>query len=51
LTFHRQDLHKESALKHLAQLDDIGGVVAFLASEDARWISGKLPTWMAGWKL
>jgi 3-oxoacyl-[acyl-carrier protein] reductase len=28
------------ALKHLAQPDDIGGVVAFLASEDARWISG-----------
>jgi 3-oxoacyl-[acyl-carrier protein] reductase len=24
----------------LAQLDDIGGVVAFLASEDARWITG-----------
>src|ERR1700720_3329417 len=28
------------ALKRLAQPDDIGGVVAFLASEDARWISG-----------
>jgi NAD(P)-dependent dehydrogenase (short-subunit alcohol dehydrogenase family) len=26
--------------KRLAQPDDIGGVVAFLASEDARWISG-----------
>ena len=28
------------ALKRLAQPDDIGGVVAFLASDDARWISG-----------
>jgi 3-oxoacyl-[acyl-carrier protein] reductase len=28
------------ALKRLAQPDDIGGVVAFLASEDARWVTG-----------
>src|SRR6266478_2462008 len=28
------------ALKRLAQPADIGGVVAFLASDDARWISG-----------
>ncbi|MBA1140976.1 SDR family NAD(P)-dependent oxidoreductase [Mesorhizobium neociceri] len=28
------------SLKRLAQPDDIGGVVAFLASDDARWISG-----------
>jgi NAD(P)-dependent dehydrogenase (short-subunit alcohol dehydrogenase family) len=28
------------ALKRLAQPDDIGSVVAFLASDDARWISG-----------
>jgi NAD(P)-dependent dehydrogenase (short-subunit alcohol dehydrogenase family) len=28
------------ALKRLAQPDDIGGVVTFLASEDARWITG-----------
>jgi 3-oxoacyl-[acyl-carrier protein] reductase len=28
------------ALKRLAQPDDIGGVVAFLASEDGRWTSG-----------
>lgn len=28
------------ALKRLAQPDDIGGVVAFLASKDARWITG-----------
>lgn len=28
------------ALKRLAQPDDIGGVVAFLASGDARWITG-----------
>jgi NAD(P)-dependent dehydrogenase (short-subunit alcohol dehydrogenase family) len=28
------------ALKRLAQPDDIGGVVAFLATDDARWISG-----------
>jgi 3-oxoacyl-[acyl-carrier protein] reductase len=28
------------AFKRLAQPDDIGGVIAFLASDDARWISG-----------
>ena len=28
------------ALKRLAQPDDSGSVVAFLASEDARWITG-----------
>jgi 3-oxoacyl-[acyl-carrier protein] reductase len=28
------------ALKRLAKLDDIGGVVAFLASDEARWITG-----------
>ena len=28
------------ALKRLAQPDDIGSVVAFLASDDARWITG-----------
>ncbi len=28
------------ALKRLAQPDDIGGVIAFLASEDARWVTG-----------
>jgi len=29
------------ALKRLAQPDDIGVVIAFLASEDARWITGE----------
>jgi 3-oxoacyl-[acyl-carrier protein] reductase len=28
------------AFKRLAQPDDIGGVIAFLASEDARWVTG-----------
>jgi len=28
------------ALKRIAQPDDIGGAVAFLASDDARWITG-----------
>jgi 3-oxoacyl-[acyl-carrier protein] reductase len=28
------------ALKRLGQPEDIGGVVAFLASDDARWITG-----------
>jgi NAD(P)-dependent dehydrogenase (short-subunit alcohol dehydrogenase family) len=28
------------ALKRLAQPDDIAGVVAFLASDDARWVTG-----------
>jgi 3-oxoacyl-[acyl-carrier protein] reductase len=30
------------ALKRLAEPDDIGGVVAFLASNDARWITGDM---------
>lgn len=29
------------ALKRLAQPEDIGGVVAFLSSDDARWITGE----------
>ena len=29
------------ALKRIAQPEDIGGVVAFLASEEARWITGE----------
>ncbi len=28
------------ALKRLAQPDDIGGVIAFLVSDDGRWITG-----------
>jgi NAD(P)-dependent dehydrogenase (short-subunit alcohol dehydrogenase family) len=28
------------ALKRVAQPDDIGGIVAFLASDEARWITG-----------
>ena len=30
------------ALKRIAQPDDIGGVVAFLASEEARWVTGDI---------
>jgi NAD(P)-dependent dehydrogenase (short-subunit alcohol dehydrogenase family) len=29
------------ALKRVAQPDDIGGAIAFLASDDARWITGE----------
>ena len=39
------------ALKRLAQPDDIGGAVAFLASEDARWITGDTIHVDAGSKL
>jgi NAD(P)-dependent dehydrogenase (short-subunit alcohol dehydrogenase family) len=28
------------ALKRIAQPDDMGGVIAFLASDDVRWITG-----------
>ena len=43
--FAKTDEGREYALgmqvfKRLAQPDDIGGVVAFLASDDARWITG-----------
>ena len=45
LNFTRTDAGRDfalgiQALKRLAQPDDIGGVIAFLASEDARWITG-----------
>ena len=30
------------ALKRVAQPDDIGDVVAFLASEEARWVTGDI---------
>ncbi|BAB53234.1 SDR family NAD(P)-dependent oxidoreductase [Mesorhizobium japonicum] len=39
------------ALKRLAQPDDIGGVVAFLATDDARWISGDIVRVDGGSKL
>ena len=39
------------ALKRLAQPDDIGGVIAFLASEDARWITGDIIRVDGGSKL
>ena len=39
------------ALKRVAQPDDIGGVVAFLASEDARWITGDIIRADGGSKL
>jgi 3-oxoacyl-[acyl-carrier protein] reductase len=38
-------------LKRLAQPDDIGGVVAFLASNDARWITGEIVHVDGGSKL
>jgi len=45
LNFTRTDAGRDfalgiQALKRLAQPNDIGGVIAFLASEDARWITG-----------
>jgi 3-oxoacyl-[acyl-carrier protein] reductase len=39
------------ALKRLAQPDDIGGVFAFLASDDARWITGETVAVDGGSKL
>lgn len=39
------------ALKRMAEPDDIGSVVAFLASEDARWITGETVRVDGGSKL
>jgi 3-oxoacyl-[acyl-carrier protein] reductase len=44
-TFTKTDAGRDAALgmqalKRLAQPDDIGGLIAFLVSEDARWITG-----------
>ena len=47
-TFTKTENGRNSALgmqalkKRIAQPDDIGGVVAFLASEEARWITGDI---------
>jgi 3-oxoacyl-[acyl-carrier protein] reductase len=44
-SFAKSDVGREltlgmQALKRIAQPDDIGGVIAFLASDEARWITG-----------
>ena len=39
------------ALKRVAQPDDIGDAVAFLASTDARWITGDILQVDGGAKL
>jgi NAD(P)-dependent dehydrogenase (short-subunit alcohol dehydrogenase family) len=36
----RETILDIQALKRIAQPDDIASVVAFLASDDSRWISG-----------
>jgi len=37
----RKANESKAALKRIGQPDDIGGVIAFLASQDARWITGE----------
>ena len=37
----RDFAHSIQALKRVAQPDDISGAVAFLASNEARWITGE----------
>jgi 3-oxoacyl-[acyl-carrier protein] reductase len=39
------------ALKRIAQPDDIGGVIAFLASDEARWVTGDIVHVDGGSKL
>ena len=39
------------ALKRIAQPEDIGGVIAFLASEEARWVTGDIVHVDGGSKL
>ena len=39
------------ALKRIAQPEDIGGVIAFLASEEARWVTGDIVYVDGGSKL
>jgi len=56
LNFTRTDLGRDDALgmqalKRLAQPDDIGGVIAFLASDNARWITGDIIQVDGGSKL
>ena len=38
----REQALSMQAIQRLAQADDIAGVIAFLASEDARWITGQI---------
>jgi 3-oxoacyl-[acyl-carrier protein] reductase len=56
LNFTKTDLGRDDALgmqalKRLAQPDDIGGVIAFLASDNARWITGDIIQVDGGSKL
>jgi len=55
-SFTKSDAGREAtlamqALKRIAQPDDIGGVVVFLASEEARWITGDIVHVDGGSKL
>jgi len=47
----RERASSMQAFKRLAQPDDIGGVVAFLASDDAHWITGDVVRVDGGSKL
>jgi 3-oxoacyl-[acyl-carrier protein] reductase len=55
-SFTRTDAGREfalgrQALKHLGQPDDVSGVVAFLASDEARWITDDIIPVDGGAKL
>jgi NAD(P)-dependent dehydrogenase (short-subunit alcohol dehydrogenase family) len=55
-SFTRTDAGRDMALsmqvlKRLGQPDDIGGTVTFLASNDARWITGQVIAVDGGSKL
>jgi 3-oxoacyl-[acyl-carrier protein] reductase len=47
----RQYAMDMQALKRVAQPDDIGDAIAFLASSDARWITGDIVHVDGGAKL
>jgi NAD(P)-dependent dehydrogenase (short-subunit alcohol dehydrogenase family) len=37
----QEQLKSVTPLNRIGQADDIGGVVAFLCSEDAKWVNGQ----------
>jgi NAD(P)-dependent dehydrogenase (short-subunit alcohol dehydrogenase family) len=38
--FLREDVSEQSVFKRVGQVSDVADIVAFIASEDARWITG-----------
>jgi 3-oxoacyl-[acyl-carrier protein] reductase len=47
----RQDLVSNIILRRVGQVDDVVGIVAFLASDDSRWITGEVIVATGGYRI